>query len=89
MKEERIKKVFFFKFVYLERDRDTTSRGGADRERERGRIPSRLCTARAEPDMELKPPKPLDHDLSQNQEPDAEPPRHPKKEYLRKGILMQ
>ena len=43
---------FFFKFIYLFilREKESTSRGGI----ERGRIPSRLCTASAEPNVELK-----------------------------------
>ena len=39
-----------FKFIYFERDGDSTSRGGAERERERERILSSFHTASAEPD---------------------------------------
>ena len=43
---------FFFKFIYFERER--TSRGGSERERERQRIPSRLPTTSTELDAGLK-----------------------------------
>ena len=45
---------FLLKFIYFERDRDSTSWGGAEREGERERIPSILRTANAEPDSELE-----------------------------------
>ena len=48
----------FFQFVYFERERARehacVSREG-QRERERDRIPSRLCAVSAEPDMGLDP----------------------------------
>ena len=44
--------------MYLfERDRGSVSGGGAERERERERIPSKLCTAIAEPSAGLEPTK--------------------------------
>ena len=47
----------FFKLIYLvlterERERESTSRGGAERS---DRIPSRLHAIRAEPDVGLEP----------------------------------
>ena len=51
--------VFFFKclFIYSVRERGKVcmSEGGAEREGERGRVPSRLCAVSAEPDAGLKP----------------------------------
>ena len=41
-----------FKFIYFERQRESTSRAGAERRRER--IPSRLRTISAEPDVQLE-----------------------------------
>ena len=37
------------------RERENTTRGGPERERERERIPSRLLTLSTEPDEGLKP----------------------------------
>ena len=49
------RKLLSFSFFHLlERDRDRMSRGGAERERRRERIPSRLHTASAEPDTGLE-----------------------------------
>ena len=72
---------FFFLtlFIYFERDRDSVSRGGAERDGEKEN-PKRLCANGAEPDTGLEFTKLRDHDLSQNQESDAqttEPPRCP------------
>ena len=39
---------YFFKFIYFERERACVSRGGAEIEGERERVPSRLCSDRAE-----------------------------------------
>ena len=50
--------IIFFKIIYFERDRDSTSGGRAEIEGERERIPSRLCAASAEPSTELKLTKP-------------------------------
>ena len=50
---------------------ESESRGGAEREGERERIPSRLLTVNTEPDAVLKLTNLQDHDLSQNQESDA------------------
>ena len=49
----------FFKFIYFERDRDSVSRGGSEREgeRKRERISSRLFTFSTEPKMGLQPVK--------------------------------
>ena len=44
--------VFFFRFIYFERERENTSGGGAERGRER--IPSRLYTVSLEPDTVLE-----------------------------------
>ena len=41
-------------FIYFERERPSTSKGGAERERGRHRIPSRLHTVSTEPDMGLE-----------------------------------
>ena len=38
-----------------ERDRDRKNMGGAEREWERERIPSRLCAVSMEPDVGLEP----------------------------------
>ena len=51
----KTKWLFFFKFVYFERDSTWVERGQRDRGRERERIPSRLCTVSTKPDMGLKP----------------------------------
>ena len=58
---EQSKEIFFLVYLllYFERDRDSVSRGGAEREtereteRERQRIPSRLCPVSMEPDAGL------------------------------------
>ena len=44
-------------FFYVYFERGNVSRGGAEREgeRERARIPSRLCTVSTEPDIGLEP----------------------------------
>ena len=63
--------------------------GEGQRER-RQRIPSRLLTASAEPDVGLKLTKPRDDNLSQNQESDtqlAEPQRHPSNLFLNYLVL--
>ena len=63
-----------------QRERET------ERETERERIPSRLCTISTEPNVELESTGPRDHNLSQNQEPDAqptEPSRHPQSKILK------
>ena len=54
---------FFFCF---ERDTDSMSGEGAERERER--IPNKLCAASTEPDVGPELTKLGDQDLSQNQE---------------------
>ena len=54
---------FFFKFIYFERDKDTVSGRGAEREGDR-KIPSRLLTASSEPNVGLEVTKLGDHDLS-------------------------
>ena len=59
----------FLKFIYFERDRARW--GGAERERGREGIPSRLRVASAEPDAGLELTKLRDHDLGQNQEPNT------------------
>ena len=41
-------------FIYSERGRESSNRRGAERERERERIPSRLCAASTEPDVGLE-----------------------------------
>ena len=46
--------LFFFLGVYFVRERESMSRGGAETERERERIPSRLYAVRAEPDTGRK-----------------------------------
>ena len=48
-----IKYLFFLKFIYFEIERDRV--GGGQRERVRDRIPSRLPTVSAQPDVGLKP----------------------------------
>ena len=58
----------FFKVYLLEKDRDRASGEGAQTEGKR--IPSRLCTASAEPDVGLELTKPGDRDLSRNHESD-------------------
>ena len=53
--------MIFFIVVYLfifERDRESTSGGGAERERGGERIPSRLCAVGTEPDAGLHPVNP-------------------------------
>ena len=69
--------LFFFNFfiknyfwLFL-RESETVWVGECQRERGRERIPSRLCTTSTEPDVGLRPRKPWDHDLSQNQESDT------------------
>ena len=64
-------------FTYFERDRHGTIWGGAEKEGQRERFPSRLCAASAEPDVGLEPMKPQDHDLSRNQELDAKRTQSP------------
>ena len=60
-------KHFFLMLTYFERDRKHVSRGGAERERKRERIPSRLHTVSAEFHMGLYPTNhEIMHDLSQN-----------------------
>ena len=49
--------VRVFIFIYFERERERASRRGAERERDR--IPSRLCCVTAEPDAG---PELTDHD---------------------------
>ena len=44
---------------------------GGRAERGKERIPRRIHSVSMEPDAGLKPKKPCDHDLSQNQESDA------------------
>ena len=46
--------LFVCLFVHFERDRDSVSRGGAQGEEERERIPSRLCAVSTEPDAGLE-----------------------------------
>ena len=49
-----VKHIYFLSlFIYLEREKPCTSRGGAERERERERIPRRLPAASTESDMGL------------------------------------
>ena len=50
---------FFEVYLFL-RERASTSRGGAERkgDRERERIPSRLCAVSAEANVGLEPPNP-------------------------------
>ena len=60
------------------------SGGGTERERERERIPPRLCNGSAESGG-AQTPEPRDHDLSRNQESDAkpsEPPRRPQRPHV-------
>ena len=45
--------MFFKAYLFILRERKST--GGAERERERKRIPSRLYAASAEPDAGLEP----------------------------------
>ena len=46
----------FFKFIYSERERAQSGGGQREKERQRQRqrIPSRLCTVSAEPDVALE-----------------------------------
>ena len=76
--ETRMHTFFFFLSLFTYFERGCISGGEAEREEER--IPSRLCTASAEPDVELELLNLWDHDLSRMQEPDTqptEPPRRP------------
>ena len=69
---------FFFKFIYFQRD---SMSGGGQWGREN---PKQAPCCLTEPGEELEPTKPWDHDLSQNEESDAqltEPPRCPMKWY--------
>ena len=52
--------IFLSLFIYFERARESTSMGGAERERERERIPSRLCTVSIELDVGLEP---MNHEI--------------------------
>ena len=54
------------------------SRGGGEEERER--IPSRLCTVSVEPEVGVDP-TPWNHDLSANEESDAQPTEPPRCPY--------
>ena len=47
------KKRFFLVYLFILRGRESTGRGGMERE-ERERIPSRLCTVSTEPKMGLE-----------------------------------
>ena len=53
--------IFLSLFIFEERDRQTDgentseSRGGAQNQRERERVPSRLCVVSAGPDSGLEP----------------------------------
>ena len=53
---EANEKYGFFKFIYLERERDGACTRGGEGQRERGRqrIPSRLPAVSAEPDVGLE-----------------------------------
>ena len=53
LKKDNYMYILEFLLIYFERDRDNTSRGGAERGRER--ILSRLRTVSTEPDEGLKP----------------------------------
>ena len=69
--------IFLSLFVYFERDRDSTSGAVGGRERGKERIPSGLCALSAEPNRGLELLQPRDHDLSPNQESDAQPTEPP------------
>ena len=62
------KNFFQVYFIYFERERESTSRGGAERAGER--IPSRVFSVSVEPNAGLDPIELWDHDLSWNQELD-------------------
>ena len=64
-----IKCLFIFKFIYFERERESKSRGGAERARER--IPSEAPCCQCRAWCRARSPKLWDHDLSQHQESDA------------------
>ena len=66
--------VSFFKFFKIYLFWETVRVGEGQRER----IQSRLWPASAEPDMGLELTRPWDHDLSLNQELDAQPTEAPK-----------
>ena len=51
-------KTIFFLTLFFVRDRDSVSRGGAERERERECTPSRLPAISTEPDAWLELTKP-------------------------------
>ena len=53
-------------FIYLEREQESKSRGGAKRGRRRERIPSRLSAVSPEPGAGLELTNPRDHDLSKS-----------------------
>ena len=72
-------------FWERERKRERKHEWGRDRERGKERIPSRLHTVSAEPDVGLQLTNLRDHDLSRNQGLDAQPtkpPRCPRPWYL-------
>ena len=50
--------VSIFLSLFILRDRDSTSGGGADREEREERIPSKLCAASTEPDAGPEPTQP-------------------------------
>ena len=79
------------KFIYFwERHRQHEQGGSRERGREGERISSRLCTASKEPNVGLELTKLWDHDLSRNQESDAQPtelPRHPRVTYKLSIVL--
>ena len=47
------KSLFFLKFIYFERERESTPRLGEGQRDRVDRIPSRLSTVSTEPDVEL------------------------------------
>ena len=59
------------------REREREWVGEGQREREGERILSKFCPANAEPNVGLELTKLWDHDLSRNQESDAQPTKHP------------
>ena len=63
--------AFFFLslFIYFEREREGTSRGGAERGRKRESQAGSALSAQSL--TRVQSLKPQDHDLSQNQESDA------------------